>query len=144
MRNRSHLLWLFGAMLLLAFPVRDWIRAAPDFVFVRPVTPLDGIDLNTARQWTFLRRARAVVPAGATYTVIAQTRDVEMNLYMMSLGLLPDARALPTSYHGISTTDHGARARYVLAYENPPLSEEARLRAVFPEGNVYERPGSPR
>lgn len=131
-------------MLLLAFPVRDWIRAAPDSVFVRPITPLDGIDPAAARQWTFLRRAQTVVPAGATYTVIAPTRDVEMNLYMMSLGLLPDARALPMSYHGVSTTEHGVRARYVLAYDNPPLDEEARPLAVFPEGSVYERPGSAR
>jgi len=143
MRDPRQLLWLWGAVLLLAFPVRDWIRAAPDSVFLRPVTPLDGIDPAAARQWTFLRRARAVVPAGATYTVIAPTRDVEMNLYMMSLGLLPDAQGFPSSYYGVST-EQGARARYVLAYENPPLSEEARVRAVFPEGSVYERPGSPR
>ncbi len=84
------------------------------------------------------------MPAGATYTVIAPTRAVEMNVYMMSLGLLPSARALPTSYHGVSTTEHGSRARYVLAYDNPPLAEEARLLAVFPEGNVYERPETPK
>ena len=131
-------------MLLLAFPVREWIRTAPHSVLVRPVTPVDGIDPAAARQWTFLRRARAVVPAGATYTVTAPTRDVEMNLYMMSLGLLPDARGIPSSYYGVSTAERGARARYVLAYDNPPMSEDVRLRAGFPEGNVYERPGSAR
>jgi hypothetical protein len=143
MKNRTPGVWLAGAMLLLAFPILYWSRAVPGQLIAAPVTPLDGSDSAAARQWSFLRRARAVVPAGATYTVIAPTRDVEMNLYMMSLGLLPDARGLPSSYHGISTED-GEHARYVLAYEDPPLSEEARLRVVFPEGKVYERPGAPR
>jgi hypothetical protein len=138
------LLWLLGASLLLVFPIRLWIRAAPPDLLARPTTPVDQTDGAAARQWIFLRKVRTVLPPGATYTVIAPTRDVEMNLFMMSLGLLPEAEGLPSSYHGVPTPKIGSRARYVLAYQSSLPPGAPLPRAVFTDGTVSERRSPPR
>jgi hypothetical protein len=140
--KRTTLGWLTGAILLLAFPARFWIRAAPPRLLTA-ATPLDATDPAAARQWLFLSRTRATVPRGATYTVIAPTKDVEMNLFMLSLGLLPEAQALPSSYYGVPASE-GNRARFVLVYEEARRPEGLRLRESFPEGKVFERSGAPR
>ena len=132
--------WLAGSLLLLLFPARFWIREASRDALSAPVTPLDRTDDAAARQWIFLRRAATIIPPGATYTVIAPTLDVEMNLFMMSLGLLPGARPMPSSYYEIPAPNVGSRARYVLAYQNAAVVGPVRVRAVFDEGRVYERP----
>jgi hypothetical protein len=140
MRDRAQtVLLLVESFVLLLFPLRHWIRASPREPLAAPATPLDRTDGVAARQWLFLRQARTTVPPGETYTVVAPTRDVEMNLFMMSLGLLPEARGLPSSYYEVPTPEIGSQARYVLAYENAPASGRVRLRAVFAEGQVYER-----
>lgn len=135
-------LWLTGSLALLVFPARAWIRESGPGAFSRPVTPLDRIDAAAARQWLFLRRAATVVPRAATYTVVAPTSDVEMNLFMMSIGLLPDARPMPSSYYGVLAPEVGSGARFVLSYENAPTSGPLRVRAVLEEGRVYERLGA--
>ena len=87
--------------------------------------------------------ARDRMPAGASYTVIASNRDDEMYLYMLSLGVLPKQRALPTSYYGSPQTA-GLRARYVLSFGGrSPGTEGARVRFRSAEGAVYERPRVP-
>ena len=137
-------LWLAGSSLLLVFPIRLWIRAAPRDLLARPTTPVDHTDGAAARQWIFLCKARTVLPPGTTYTVIAPTRDVEMNLFMMSLGLLPEAEGLPSSYYGVPTPKIGFRARYVLAYQSALQPGLHLPRAVFTDGTVYERRSPPR
>ena len=137
-------LWLAGASLLLVFPLRLWIRAAPRDLLARQISPLDHTDGAAARQWIFLWKARTIVPPGTTYTVIAPTRDVEMNLFMMSLGLLPEAEGLPSSYYGVPTPEIGFRARYVLAYQSALQPGLHLPRAVFTDGTVYERRPPPR
>ncbi len=137
-RGALTFLWLAGASLLLVFPLRLWIRAAPRDLLARQISPVDHTDGAAARQWTFLWKARTVVPPGTTYTVIAPTRDVEMNLFMMSLGLLPEAEGLPSSYYGVPTPN-GFRARYVLAYQSALQPGLHVPRAVFTDGTVYER-----
>lgn len=132
--------WLAGSLLLLVFPARFWTSDAAKDPLSAPVTPLDRTDASAARQWLFLRRAATIVPPGATYTVIAPAGDVEMNLFMMSLGLLPRARPLPSSYYSVPAPQIGSRARYVLAYQNAAVGGPIRVRAVFDEGRVYERP----
>lgn len=141
MRDRvSTLLWLTGSVLLLAFPLRTWIGESAHGPLTWPVTPFDRSDPNAARQWLFLSRAAAIVPPGATYTVVATDRDVEMNLFMISIGLLPDAHPLPTSYYGIPFPAVGSRARFVISYENARAPGPMRIRAAFAEGYVAERP----
>ena len=137
-------LWLAGASLLLVFPLRLWIRAAPRDLLAQQISPVDYTDGAAARQWIFLRKARTVIPPGTTYTVIAPTRDVEMNLFMMSLGLLPEAEGLPSSYYGVPTPETGFRARYVLAYQSALQPGLHLPRAVFTDGTVYERRPPPR
>jgi hypothetical protein len=143
MKDRASVFWLAGAMLLLVFPIRSWIRYAPRDLLPRTVTPLDGSDPTAARQWLFLWQARTAVPPGATYTVTAPTSDAEMNLFMMSLGLLPEGLGLPTSYYGFRTPA-GAHARYVLTYQGKPPPGRVRVRAVLRDGHVYERRETPK
>jgi hypothetical protein len=141
MENRLPVvLWLAGALALLAFPARTWIRDDVAGALSAPVTPFDRTDGAAARQWLFLRRASAVVPATASYTVVAPTLDVEMNVLMMSFGLLPEARPMPSSYYGVPTPLAGGRARFVLSYDRARVPGPLRVVAAFDEGVIYERP----
>lgn len=137
-RGALTFLWLAGASLLLVFPLRLWIRAAPRDLLARQISPVDHTDGAAAGQWIFLWKARTVVPPGTTYTVIAPTPEVELNLFMMSLGLLPEAEGVPSSYYGVPTPI-GFGARYVLAYQSALQPGLHLPRAVFTDGTVYER-----
>jgi hypothetical protein len=83
------------------------------------------------------------VPPKSSFTVVADDRDVEMALYMMSFGVIPDGLPLPTSYYGNPTPEYGRDARYVLAFDLTDAPEPgARLIARVQGGAVYERPGA--
>jgi hypothetical protein len=79
-------------------------------------SPFDNTQSGHAEQWIFLSEAAHHVPRGSTFTVLAPDRDTEMSLFMMSVGLLPEASPLPSSYYGQST-DIGDDARFVLEME---------------------------
>jgi hypothetical protein len=100
---------------------------------------MDRTDGEAARQWLFLWQARALLPPGTSYTVLGPNPEIEMNLFMMSLGLFPQAEGLPSSYYGVPTPNVGARARYVLVFRRtPPPGLEPR--GTLDEGAVCERP----
>jgi hypothetical protein len=134
----STVLWLGGAFLLLAFPLHEWSREPAGDRLSAPVTPLDRTDRAAASQWLFLRRAATSLPRDAQFTVVAPIPQVELNLFMMSIGLLPRARPLPSSYYGVPASP-GSEARYVLAYQDAEVSGPVRVRAVFEQGRVLER-----
>lgn len=139
--HRAARIWLAAALLLLVFPLRRWIAAPSHRLLTLPATPVDHNDREAARQWLFLWQARAFVPPGSSYTVLGPSPDVEMNLFMISLGLFPRAQGLPSSYYGVPAPEVGGQARYVLAFRRaaPPGLE---LRRSLDEGAVYERPAA--
>jgi len=81
-------------------------------------SPFDNTRSGHAEQWIFLSEAARHVPCGMTFTVLAPDRDTEMSLFMMAVGLLPEASPLPSSYYGQST-EVGDHARFVLEFEAP-------------------------
>ncbi len=133
------LVWLLAALALLIFPLASWLRIAAGYRFFVPGTPLDHTRPDMAAEFDFLWNCRRLVPPGATFTVLGPARDPEMALFMVSLGVLPDRVALPSSYYGV-VSEEGARADYVLAFgcgaaDRATLAFVARVRG----GCVYRR-----
>jgi hypothetical protein len=105
-----------------------------------PATPLDWTSPQAASLWFFLARARDRVPAGTSYTVQARDPDDEMSLYMLSLGLLVEQKALPTSYFGVPTPEFGNRARFALVFGTARSRVgPGRLVCEIAGNAVYER-----
>jgi hypothetical protein len=132
--------WILAAWLLLVFPLPIWKRAPLEDLFFVPTTPVDLTYRPYAQFWSFLEEARRFVPPAASYTVTARDPNDETDLFMLSLGLLTQREALPTSYFRVPIRDAGSRARYVLAFQTRPSADsELRLVARVPNGAVYER-----
>jgi len=113
--NRS---WLAAGAVLLAFAPQAWSRGGRGSWLAPAETPLDRASPVAAEQWRFLSDALPKLSAGATYTILAPTRDAEMNLFMMSLGLyvVRGHLPIPSSYFGVDWPGRGAGADYVLDY----------------------------
>lgn len=127
--------WLAAAAVLLVFAPRTWARGGRGNWFAAAETPLDRPSPEAAAQWRFLSDALAVLPAGATYTILAPTRDAEMNLLMMSLGLyVPRGHLpIPSSYFGVGWSGRGQGAEWALEYgcrETAPDPHEASGRVL--------------
>jgi hypothetical protein len=138
--TRRRAVWLAGAALVALFPLWRFFERPLREQLRFPITPVDRVDDARARQWLFLAESRPHVPPRSSFTVLAEDPDVEMALYMMSYGILPDGLPLPTRYYGNPTPDHGREARYVLAFGLPDLPEPSvRLVARVSGGAVYER-----
>jgi len=103
-------------------------------------SPFDNTRSGHAEQWIFLSEAAEHVPRGASYTVMAPDRGTEMSLFMMAVGLLPEARPLPSSYYGQATAI-GDEARFVLELEKPNSDRPPREHAIeVTGGRVTQRP----
>jgi hypothetical protein len=129
--------WWFGAVvslaLLLSIPLRmgviDFSRRSP----------FDNTRSGHAEQWRFLNEAAFHVPRGATFSVLAPDGDTEMSLFMMAVGLLPEASPLPSSYYG-QATEIGDHARFVLEFEAPGSVQSPEQRATaIAGGRVMKR-----
>ncbi|HVT03340.1 MAG TPA: hypothetical protein VHL58_08185 [Thermoanaerobaculia bacterium] len=132
-------LWLASSFLLLLPAVFFWTRLPLDDVARLPLTPFDGVTTSVETdEWDFIVRAHAVVPPGKTFTVRASTPQLALEVYMMSLGVLPEDEGFPSSYFG--APDAGTKAEYVLDYRcgGKPDSAMQRL-AAFPSGCVDRR-----
>jgi hypothetical protein len=137
-------LWLAAAFLLLLFPWLRWQDVPAGERWRLPDTPLNASNPAVAEEWRFLSRARASVPPGASFTVLAPGLNREMSLFMISIGLMPDRRPLPTSYFE-GPDAAGARAEYVLAFQcDPRGAAGAVLIRRLPDGCVYRRGQAPR
>ena len=102
-------------------------------------SPFDNTRSGHAEQWIFLSEAARHVPRGTTFTVLAPDRDTEMSLFMMAVGLLPEASPLPSSYYGQSTAV-GDHARFVLEFEAPRSVQSPEQRAIaIAGGRVAKR-----
>jgi hypothetical protein len=134
------LVWFLGACALLLFHVAAWTRIARTGGLRLPTTPIDRVTADGAAQWRLLMDARPWIPAGSEYTVHASDADREMNLYMLSLGVFPRAKALPTHYYAMDFSVIGDRARYVID-EGCRGSNNLRIRTLarFAGGCVERR-----
>jgi hypothetical protein len=106
-------------------------------------SPFDNTRSGHAEQWIFLSEAARNVPRGTTFTVLAPDRDTEMSLFMMAVGLLPEASPLPSSYYGKATAV-GDLAGYVLEMdgrtsEQPPGTRSTTIKG----GRVTTRQATP-
>ena len=140
--SRLRAVWFTGAAALVVFPLARFLDGPLREQLRRPVTPVDRVDSERARQWMFLEEIRQHLPRKSSFTVVAKDPDVEMALYMMSYGALPDTLPLPTRYYGKPTPEFGREARFVLAFDLAELPEpDARVVARVHSGTVFERPG---
>jgi len=129
--------WWSGTIISTAVLVSLPLRVAEVNHSLR--TPFDNTDSGHAAQWSFLSEASHHVPAGASFTVVADDRDLEMSLYMMAVGLLPEAVALPSSYYGRSAPI-GERAGFVLKFEGSASDHPPQYHAIEVNGGwVWQR-----
>jgi hypothetical protein len=132
-------LWLLAAALLLVFPLRLWTSPQGRSLLHLPTTPVDVSDPELAAAWRFLEAAAGHVPTGATYTCRADDPVLEMNLHMVSLGLLAHADARPSSYYGRPTPAGGSHASYLLVMGQPTAAEAALDEVTRVAGGVVLR-----
>jgi hypothetical protein len=134
--------WLAGCLALLVLVALRWAEVPAGTRLRVPTSPLDnvaGLNETTRLGWGFLWQVRDVLPAGATFTIVAGDRQTEMSLYMMSYAVLTECRGVPTSYYGIATPERGAEARYVLAYRCASGVPGATLVQKLDDGCIWDR-----
>lgn len=119
-------------------PLRDLGRA--------PATPFDRTEARglAVPTFLFLSRAAAVVPLGATATVVAQPRDpvAETALHPAGVALLPGRRVFPAAQWNAFSPEYELQAEYVLVLGPPPPVPPGRLVLAGPGGTVWRRPTS--
>lgn len=142
-------MWWLGVALLVVVmaavmarpsgPLSRWIneRDVPERL---QQTPFDATSDELSAHWQTLVAAEPQVADGQTLTVRSTAPGLEMSLYMMAVGLLPQARLRPSSYYGQPTPEEGARAGLVIVSGadcgiEPGLIPIARL----PNGWLCER-----
>jgi len=142
-RNRTALALVSAAALLVLHAVitispgdiADWspIRTPVD----RSADPYDDI-------WLFLEQARQLIPSGAAYTIVGNDGNLEMRMFMISLGILTDHEAIPTRYYSRDLTRLAANAEYILAYGREMQDKSLILVAHIDGGSIYRRGSAPR
>ena len=114
----------------------------PPLTLRPPATPYDRSDPELAPLFSFLQRASAVVPIGASVTVQSAAGDprADSRLHRLGVALLPERRVSPQALWDVPLppTD----TEYVIVVGRPP---PAALGAVVLEeagGSVWRRPAS--
>jgi hypothetical protein len=131
--------WMLGSALILLVALSDALASARPF-FAASDVPVARLHGRLRDQWLFLQEIRNSIPPGATYTVHSSNRDVEMSVFMISLGVLTRNEPRPRSYFGVETADGGRTARFVVVYKGAGFHEPgARVAASTRWGQVYER-----
>jgi hypothetical protein len=131
-------LWLACAGLVLAHAAVVWAGFLREHELTRPRSPIDIAQPQYASYWRFLASAKRVVPPGATYTVKGQTLLDEMDLFAISLDVLTQARAMPSSYLSQPLPD-GDQAKYVLVHGSGQCPPDATVMRPVDGGSVCIR-----
>ena len=138
-RSAGPLLWLLASAALFVGPVVRWLDVPARDRLIVPQTPVDRTLGRYAEEWRFLERAREYVPDGASVTVRAEHWQREVSLYILSLGLYPDASPIPAAYYDSPAEQQKRRARFVLSFRcQPPSRTGLQTVARFPEGCVFQ------
>jgi hypothetical protein len=101
-------------------------------------SPFDNTRSGQAEQWIFLSHAARHLPRGASFTILAPDRETEMSLFMMAVGLLPEASPLPSSYYGQSTAT-GKQARFVLEFGTSASLHPPEKRSIALAGGLLTK-----
>lgn len=89
-----------------------------------PASPVERVNPELGRTWRLLRDVAPRIPPGATFTVRAASAEVEMEAFMVAVGLIPHAQALPSSYYGVPQPRAGGEAEWVVVVGEASLSPE--------------------
>lgn len=107
-----------------------------------PVTPFDVSDPRLAPVFSFLQRASAVVPIGASVTVRSGAGDpgADSNLHRLGVALLPERRVYPQALWDVPLppTD----TEYVIIIGPPPLTAPGAVVLEEAGGSVWRRPAA--
>ncbi|MFN2384984.1 MAG: hypothetical protein ABR576_01625 [Thermoanaerobaculia bacterium] len=137
--SRGALVWVLASAALFVGPVARWLDVPAQERLLVPQTPVDRTLGRYAEEWRFLARAREFVPDGASVTVRAESHAREVSLYILSIGLLPEARLVPAAYYDAPAEHPKRRARFVLSLGcHPPYRAGLRTVARLPEGCVFQ------
>ncbi len=131
----SRVAWFAGAAALALFPLWRFFSRPLAEQLRLPLTPVDRVDGARARQWRFLAESRPHVPPKSSFTVLAADPEVEMALYMMSFGALPDGT--PAADPLLRQPDSRIRTRSEV---RPRVRSPRRSRAGGP--TPADRPGA--
>mgnify|MGYP001554346792 CR=1 FL=1 len=135
--NVATLSWWIGAVVSVSMVLFG--APSPNLQHLFPDTPYDTTGSGHAEQWRFLRAASVVIPAGSSFTIQAAETDTEMSLYMMAVGLLPRATAIPKTYYGRPIkASESARFLCVFGAELGEIDEPGRAMPVI-GGIVVDR-----
>jgi len=132
--------WWIGGVVATAILLFGATRA--DLTHLPPESPFDNTRSGHAQQWRFLHQASTHVPAGVTFTIRAAEPDTEMNLYVMAVGLLPQATAIPRTYYGQSVAD-SSPARFVMTFGDVADDLGGAGRTIAVAGGTVTDLGSP-
>lgn len=136
-RRVGRLVWWLGAVISSGFVVLGAARIGVSNL--PPRTPFDATASGHDAQWRFLAEASQLLPGGTTLTVRADDHDTEMSLYMMAVGLFPEATVVPGSYYGRAVAA-SATARFVLAFGGTPSEGiEGEVTEVLAGGLLIDR-----
>jgi hypothetical protein len=131
------LLWWIGGFVATALVVLG--TCDNNRLRVPPETPFDGTRSGHAEMWKFLDEASNLIPAGATVTIDAPDPDTRMRLFMMAVGLIPEATVIPRTYYGRSVAASSG-ARFVLTFGTGAGERNDPGRSVgVPGGSVTDR-----
>lgn len=136
----TSLVWWIGVVVATGLVV----AGVPKTVGPRPTagTPFDATGTGHAEQWRFLDEVSSIVPEGSTLTIHAADAGTEMSLFMMAVGLVPQATVVPRSYYGRPVAGSES-ARFVATFgAEPGDSGDSTVRVVVAGGCVTDR-GSP-
>ncbi|HTO76784.1 MAG TPA: hypothetical protein VMQ61_11980 [Thermoanaerobaculia bacterium] len=133
-------IWIAASFALLVFPLVRWAQAPAGGRLFLPRTPLDGVRPDLARAWTFLDEARRAVPERCRFTVLSSDFSLEMDVFMMAIGLLPSAYPRPSSYYEAPLARRPADVEYVLYFGQPPAELPGFRRiSTLHEGAIFRR-----
>jgi hypothetical protein len=142
-RSAGTLLWILASCALLVAPVVQWLDLPARERLLVPQTPVDRTLGRYAEEWRFLAAAREFVPDGASLTVRADSYTREVSLYILSLGLFPEALPIPTAYYDPPAEHQKRRARFVLSLRcQPPHRAGLQIVARLPDGCVFRDPAA--
>jgi hypothetical protein len=133
------ILWWLGSVALLIAPAQIWSNT-PLAEFRRPPdSPIDRSAPHGAAHWRLVSKAAAVLPGDASVTFRAASRDDEMSMFMIAVGLMPAADLRPSSYWNGKVTE-GAAAEYVVAFQaGADIEPGSELIGHWPEGVLLRR-----
>ena len=90
------------------------------------------------RNGAFSPARGSTCPTVCQLTVRAEHPQREVSLYILSLGLYPDASPIPASYYDSLAEQQKRRARFVLSLRcQPPYRPGLQTVAQFAEGCVF-------